>query len=68
MYGVVDRFEGKFVVIETDDGRIVNIEKHLFPNTIKEGDVVDLESKSIDIKETQRRKNSIQHLVDELFD
>jgi hypothetical protein len=29
--GVIDRFEGKFAVVELEDGRIINICKKKFP-------------------------------------
>lgn len=68
MYGVIDRFEGSFAVIETDDGIVLNIEKHLLPEKVREGDVINLTNMTIDEKETLRRKNLIQDLVDDLFD
>jgi len=67
MYGVVDRFEGEFAVIETDEGKILNIKKHLLPEEIREGDVINLENKTIDKEETNRRKSTVKDLVDELF-
>ena len=68
VYGTVDRFEGDYAIIETDDGQIINIKKDLLPKNIEEGDVIDLENMIIDREETLRRKNNIQKLADELFE
>ncbi|HHV18435.1 MAG TPA: DUF3006 domain-containing protein [Thermoanaerobacterales bacterium] len=67
MYGVVDRFEGKYAVLEDDDGRILNIKKHLLPKDIQEGDVIDLDTMTVVKNETEKRKNIIEKLADELF-
>jgi hypothetical protein len=65
--GVVDRFEGKYAVLEDDDGRILNIKKHLLPKDIQEGDVIDLDTMTVVKNETEKRKNIIEKLADELF-
>ncbi|MDD4568538.1 MAG: DUF3006 domain-containing protein [Tepidanaerobacteraceae bacterium] len=67
MYGVVDRFEGEYAVLQTDDGEMLNIRKNLLPVDIHEGDVVDLNHMTIDKKETFSRKNDIRKLAEELF-
>lgn len=68
MYGVVDRFEGKYAVLEADNGRMLNIEKLLLPEDIREGDVVNLDDMTVDKRETENRKNVIQKLAEELFE
>lgn len=67
MYGVIDRFEGEFAVIETDDGKTMNIKKNLLPIDAREGDVIDLKSLTVNKKETIRRKEYIRKLADKLF-
>lgn len=67
MYGVIDRFEGEFAVIETDDKKIMNIKRKLLPEKAREGDVVDLESMAVDEEETLRRKEYIRILREKIF-
>ncbi|TYP56686.1 DUF3006 domain-containing protein [Thermosediminibacter litoriperuensis] len=66
--GVIDRFEGEFAVIETTDGKIINIKKHLLPERAREGDVIDLENLTIDEPETRRRKREIEEMARYLFE
>lgn len=67
MYGVIDRFEGEFAVIETDDKKVMNIRRIILPENAGEGDVIDLESMTVDEKETLRRKENIQKLAEKMF-
>ncbi|AEE90874.1 conserved protein of unknown function [Tepidanaerobacter acetatoxydans Re1] len=68
MYAVVDRFEDKYAVLETDDGQMLNIKRQLLPEDTKEGDVVNLDDMTVDKNETEIRKNVIRKLADELFE
>lgn len=68
MYAVVDRFEGKYAVLETDDGRMLNVKRQLLPEDTREGDVVNLDDMTVDKNETEVRKNIIRKLADELFE
>ncbi|MCX7715239.1 MAG: DUF3006 domain-containing protein [Clostridia bacterium] len=63
MIVTIDRFEGDFAVVETDNRKIFLISKELVLNA-HEGDVVSIE---IMDKETKRRKEEISKLADELF-
>ncbi|CCC58001.1 MULTISPECIES: DUF3006 domain-containing protein [Caloramator] len=57
MKGVIDRFEGEFVIIVFDDGKVESINRQLIPNEAKEGDVIVFESTIyIDNEETLKRK------------
>ncbi|MDI3481338.1 MAG: hypothetical protein PWQ97_993 [Tepidanaerobacteraceae bacterium] len=67
MYGVIDRFEGEFAVIETDDKKILNIKRNHLPEKAREGDVVDLKTMAVDEEETLRRKEYIRKLSDKIF-
>ncbi len=60
---VIDRFEGAFAVVETEDGSFVDMPAVLAAGA-KEGDVLDIR---IDQAETQERKKRIQSLMDQLF-
>ena len=68
MLGIVDRFEGKYIVVEVED-RIYNAKKDILEEELKEGDVVNLEirdgiviSIKKNIQETQKRKEYIKKL------
>ena len=56
---IIDRFEGKFAVIELEDGSFANMPKVLVPIAAKEGSVLLIE---IDQEETQKRKAIIEIL------
>ncbi|WP_333782455.1 MULTISPECIES: DUF3006 domain-containing protein [unclassified Caldicellulosiruptor] len=60
---VIDRFEGKFAVLELEDGKIVNVPIDIIPQGAKEGDVLLIE---IDKKETENRQKRISKLFEEL--
>lgn len=59
----VDRFEGDFAVIETENGLFLNIPKEFLPDDVREGDVFSL------VKTTdQSRKERIENLMNDLFE
>jgi hypothetical protein len=60
---IIDRFEGDYAVVETEDKIMVNLPKLLIPGA-KEGDVISI---SIDEEETKKRKDNISKLMDDLW-
>jgi hypothetical protein len=60
---IIDRFEGEFAVIETDNG-IINIPRADIPAAAKEGDVLVL---GLDKKGTNERKQHIDGMMNKLF-
>jgi len=60
---IIDRFEGDFAVVETDNG-FINIPKTDVPADAKEGDVLLL---SLSKDETEARKKRIDGMMDSLF-
>ena len=69
MKGIIDRFEGKYAVVELEDGKIINIDKIQLPIGIQEGMVIHIsESITIDIDETKKRKEVIQKLTEDLWE
>ena len=60
---IIDRFEGDYAVVETEDKIMVNLPKLLIPGA-KEGDVISI---SIDEEETKQRKDNISKLMDDLW-
>lgn len=70
MKGIVDRFESDKVLLEIDKEGILIFDKGLFPEDIKEGDVVEYidDSFVIDKNETKKRKQYINNLFESLTD
>lgn len=64
MLVTIDRFEGNFAVVETEDGQMVNMPSVLVPNA-KEGDCIKIE---IDREKTLSQKEEIKNLMDSLFE
>ena len=65
----IDRFEGEYAVCVDDDENIVSIDRKLIIGKAVSGDVID-EKDGVYIvleNETERRKNEIRKLQDELF-
>ena len=69
MRGIVDRFEGEFIVVELENEEMINIEKSRAP-LAKEGDILIIEREliTVDEKETARRKEKIEEKFNGLFE
>lgn len=61
---IIDRFEGKFAVIELSNGTHANMPRVLIPLEAKEGDTLSI---CVDLKSTKERKEKIEHLMSDLF-
>jgi len=61
---IIDRFEGEFAVVELSDKTFINIPLSELPKGSEEGDVLKLR---IDQKETEKRKERIKDLMDDLW-
>ena len=70
MKGIIDRFEGKYAVVELENKTFINILKKDLPLKAKEGDclIIDESSISIDLNEKSNREENIKKLMDELFE
>ena len=60
---IIDRFEGDFAVVETDNG-MLNIPRSELPASAKEGDTLRL---IIDADNTNARKKRIDGAMNKLF-
>lgn len=68
---IVDRFEEDFVVCEVfDTQEFINIKKSLFPENIKEGDIVTFDNDiiTIDLEETENTSERIKSKMDSLWE
>ena len=61
---IIDRFEGKFAVVELDNGSFENIPKALLPTGAKEGDCIII---TIDENTTADKKEKIKNKMNKLF-
>lgn len=71
MKGIVDRFEGSKVVVEMEDGKkMETFDRKLFPDSLKEGDVVIFKDDRfvVDELETEKRKAYMENLFKRLTD
>jgi len=70
MKGIIDRFEGKYAVVETESKAMKYIEASLLPPGAKEGDaIVSVEGKwQLDTEETAKLKAEIAKLAEDLFE
>ena len=73
MLGIIDRFEGEYIVVESED-KIYSVKKDISKENLQEGDVVNLEikNKSIvsikkNLRETQKRKEYIVNLTKDMW-
>ena len=64
MWVIIDRFEGDYAVVEITPDNFVNIPKVLVKDA-KEGDVIRIE---VDQKETSKRKEKINNLMNQVFE
>ena len=67
---IIDRFEGDYAILEDENKNMLDILKSSLPDKVKEGDVLILKSNSytIDQDETNKRKDQIQKLMNELWE
>lgn len=63
---IVDRLEGDYAVIEYFD-KILNLPKVFLPVEVREGDVLDVII-MLDDSETNKLKESIKELMDEVWE
>jgi len=60
---VIDRFEEDWAVVELENGEFEHLSKKLLPAMAAEGDVLVIE---IDEAETERRRNRVNELMNQL--
>lgn len=61
---IVDRIEGDYAVVEIEKGKMCNLPIEFVPN-VKEGDVVTI---TINKGKTEERKNTIEELMNSVFE
>ena len=73
MQGIIDRFEGKYIVIEVGD-KMYNVDKKISKEYLQEGDVVDIKMENNvivyvkkNVQETLKRKEYINNLTQDMW-
>lgn len=64
---IIDRFEGDWAIIETENRTLFNLPRSVMPTELKEGDVIKI-MVSIDPQSTIQRSKSSKSLLDNFFD
>ena len=59
----IDRIEGNYLIVELENGKIINLPKELIPNA-KENDIYTI---ILNKDEMKKRKNNINNLINNLF-
>ena len=70
MMYIVDRFEGKYGVLEDVDGVMTNVPISDLPAGVREGDVLvrDGQEYMVDAGKTEARKKKMKEMMGELWD
>lgn len=64
---IIDRFEGEWAIIETENRAMFNLPRSVMPTDLKEGDVINI-LVSIDTESTLQRSKASKSLLDNFFD
>ncbi|MDF2521053.1 MAG: pyruvate kinase [Clostridia bacterium] len=66
---IIDRFEENYAVCETEQSEYIYIERNKLPKDAREGDIIVQEESvyTVDLIETEKRKERIKKLADELW-
>ncbi|MCJ8009044.1 DUF3006 domain-containing protein [Lederbergia wuyishanensis] len=69
MRGIIDRFEGEWVVVEID-GETKDFEKRIFPKAAVAGDVVEINGDKVKIlkTETEKLRKEIEKLMNDVWE
>ena len=59
----IDRIEGNYLIVELENGKIINLPKELISNA-KENDIYTI---TLNKDEIKKRKNNINNLINDLF-
>lgn len=61
---IVNRIEGNYLILELENGNVIDVPKELIPEA-KEGDIVNI---TIDKEKTKRKKEEIENLINSVFE
>jgi len=64
---IIDRFEGDWAIVETENRIIFNLPRSILPTDLKEGDVISIQI-NVDPVATKQRSKNTKSLLDNFFD
>lgn len=64
---IIDRFEGDWAIIETENRHTFNLPRFVLPHGIKEGDVISIQV-GIDVAATRKRTEDAKRRLGNFFD
>lgn len=64
---IIDRFEGDWAIVETENRHTFNLPRYIIPPGIKEGDVINIQV-GIDFIATKERVEKSKRMVEDFFD
>ncbi len=64
---IIDRFEGDWAIIETENRQTFNMPRSSLPPGLKEGDVINIQM-DIDLDATKERAGKSKRMLENLFD
>ncbi|MCG1011648.1 DUF3006 domain-containing protein [Tepidanaerobacter sp. GT38] len=62
---IIDRFEGEYAVVELPDKTLANIPKKALPEEAAEGDIITI---TVNKRETEKQKEKIRKMADDLWE
>ena len=67
--GIIDRFEGKFAVVEID-GVTKDFPKSIFPKSASVGDVVEITGENVKVlkEESNKLRKEIEELMNDVWE
>lgn len=67
---IIDRFEGKYAICESEDGNMFNLHRSKLPAHAAEGDVIliDENKVTIDANASKERRAYIEKLMDDVWE
>lgn len=64
---IIDRFEGDWAIVETENRHTFNLPRFILPPGINEGDVIHIQV-GIDLVSTKERTEKSRGMLENLFD
>lgn len=62
---IIDRFEGKYAILELPNNKTAEVVKSILPKNAKEGDVIEI---SVSTEKTLSRKKEVEDLYKHLWE
>jgi hypothetical protein len=64
---IIDRFEGDWAIVETEERKTFNLPRKIIPAEAKEGDVIQITVET-DAEQTKMRRKKSESLLQDFFE